>query len=213
MFPVRKKGPTKNRMAAKINQVICNSRSFKVTNIRPARKSAELVRRQHAWGAIACYPRRRRPNSAFSAIAVAADCSERADSNRTLWGAALGTSWDFHPKMICLLFFALVLPFHLCEAYTVRPGRCPEYVMGESTYRTCRINPIERPRNFASDLPQQYIFPLFSGMTNFDKTSYLGEWYEYANVFEFYQDLPCKCDKTSISQIFDMDAIWWKLSC
>ena len=145
MFPVMKKGPTKNRMAAKINQVICNSRSFKVTNIRPARKSAELVRRQHAWGAIACYPRRRRPNSAFSAIAVAADCSERADSNRTLWGAALGTSWDFHPKMICLLFFALVLPFHLCEAYTVRPGRCPEYVMGESTYRTCRINPIERP--------------------------------------------------------------------
>ena len=48
MFPVMKKGPTKNRMAAKINQVICNSRSFKVTNIRPARKSAELVRRQHA---------------------------------------------------------------------------------------------------------------------------------------------------------------------
>jgi len=59
--------------------------------------------------------------------------------------------------MSCLLFFALVLPFHLSEAYTVRPGRCPEYVMG---------------------------------MTNFDKTSYLGEWYEYANVFEFYQDLP-----------------------
>ena len=50
-------------------------------------------------------------------------------------------------------------------------------------------------------------------MTNFDKTSYLGEWYEYANVFEFYQDLPCKFDKTNTSQIFDMDAIWWKLSC
>merc|ERR1712223_1921495 len=80
-----------------------------------------------------------------------------ADSNRTLRGAGLGTSWDFHPKMSCLLFLALVLPFHLSEAYTVRPGRCPEYVMG---------------------------------MTNFDKTSYLGEWYEYANVFEFYQDLP-----------------------
>ena len=40
-------------------------------------------------------------------------------------------------------------------------------------------------------------------MTNFDKTSYLGEWYEYANVFEFYQDLPCKFDKTTISQIFE----------
>ena len=87
MFLVRKKVRQK---LAKTNQVICNSRSFKVTNIRPARKSAELVRRQHAWGAIACYPRRRRPNSAFSAIAVAADCSDRADSNRTLWGAALG---------------------------------------------------------------------------------------------------------------------------
>ena len=121
--------------------------------------------------------------------------------------SGFGDILGFHLKMSCLLFFALVLPFHLSEAYTVRPGRCPEYVMGESTYRTCRINPIERPRNFASDLPQQYIFPLFSGMTNFDKTSYLGEWYEYANVFEFYQDLPCKCDKTSISQIFDMYAI------
>ena len=31
-----------------------------------------------------------------------------------------------------------------------------------------------------------------SGMTNFDKDAYLGQWYEYANVFEFYQDLPCK---------------------
>ena len=143
MFPVRKKGPTINRVVAKTNQVICNSRSFKVSNIRPARKSAELVRRQHAWGAIACYPRRRRPNSAFSAIAVAADCSDRADSKRTLWGAGLGTSGAFHPKMSCLLFFALVLPFHLSEAYTVRPGRCPEYVMGESTYRTCQINPLK----------------------------------------------------------------------
>jgi len=28
------------------------------------------------------------------------------------------------------------------------------------------------------------------GMTNFDKDAYLGQWYEYANVFEFYQDLP-----------------------
>ena len=141
MFPVRKKSPTINRVVAKTNQVICNSRSFKVSNIRPARKSAELVRRQHAWGAIACYPRRRRPNSAFSAIAVAADCSDRADSNRTLWEVGLGTSWVFYPKMSCLLFFALVLPFHFSEAYTVRPGRCPEYVMGESTYQTCQINP------------------------------------------------------------------------
>jgi len=28
------------------------------------------------------------------------------------------------------------------------------------------------------------------GMTNFDKAAYLGQWYEYSNVFEFYEDLP-----------------------
>jgi len=28
------------------------------------------------------------------------------------------------------------------------------------------------------------------GMSNFNKDAYLGQWYEYANVFEFYQDLP-----------------------
>merc|ERR1712037_803509 len=28
------------------------------------------------------------------------------------------------------------------------------------------------------------------GMTSFDKDAYLGQWYECANVFEFYQDLP-----------------------
>ena len=27
----------------------------------------------------------------------------------------------------------------------------------------------------------------FSGISNFAKTRYLGSWYEYANVFEFYQ--------------------------
>ena len=26
-----------------------------------------------------------------------------------------------------------------------------------------------------------------SGIANFDKSQYLGSWYEYANVFEFYQ--------------------------
>ena len=26
-----------------------------------------------------------------------------------------------------------------------------------------------------------------SGIANFDKSRYLGSWYEYANVFEFYQ--------------------------
>ena len=29
-------------------------------------------------------------------------------------------------------------------------------------------------------------------MTNFNKAAYLGQWYEYSNVFEFYEDLPCK---------------------
>jgi len=28
------------------------------------------------------------------------------------------------------------------------------------------------------------------GMTNFNKAAYLGQWYEYSNVFEFYEDLP-----------------------
>merc|ERR1712037_985027 len=28
------------------------------------------------------------------------------------------------------------------------------------------------------------------GMTSFDKDAYLGQWYEYSNVFEFYEDLP-----------------------
>jgi len=28
------------------------------------------------------------------------------------------------------------------------------------------------------------------GMANFDKNAYLGQWYEYSNVFEFYEDLP-----------------------
>ena len=28
---------------------------------------------------------------------------------------------------------------------------------------------------------------LLLGIPNFDKTRYLGSWYEYANVFEFYQ--------------------------
>ena len=46
-------------------------------------------------------------------------------------------------------------------------------------------------------------------MTNFDKTSYLGEWYEYANVFEFYQDLPCKFDKTTTSQIYENYNVSW----
>ena len=45
MFLVRKKVRQKT---AKTNQVICNSRSFKVSDIRPARKSVELVRRQQA---------------------------------------------------------------------------------------------------------------------------------------------------------------------
>ena len=27
----------------------------------------------------------------------------------------------------------------------------------------------------------------FSGIANFDKSRYLGSWYEYANMFEFYQ--------------------------
>ena len=27
----------------------------------------------------------------------------------------------------------------------------------------------------------------FSGIANFDKSRYLGSWYEFANVFEFYQ--------------------------
>merc|ERR1712002_1092635 len=28
------------------------------------------------------------------------------------------------------------------------------------------------------------------GISGFDKSSYLGQWYEYSNVFEWYQDLP-----------------------
>jgi hypothetical protein len=30
------------------------------------------------------------------------------------------------------------------------------------------------------------------GVAGFDKAAYLGQWYEYSNVFELYEDLPCK---------------------
>ena len=129
-------------MAAKINQVICNSRSFKVSNIRPARKSAELVRRQQAR------LRRHRLLSSSSATKLCIfrhrRCCRLLRPRRQqpdIVRSSFGTSLAFHPKMSCLLFFALVLSLHLSEAYTVRPGRCPEYVMGESTYQTCQINP------------------------------------------------------------------------
>ena len=41
-------------------------------------------------------------------------------------------------------------------------------------------------------------------MTNFDKDAYLGQWYEYSNVFEFYEDLPCKY----VSQSYLFFAHW-----
>ena len=28
-----------------------------------------------------------------------------------------------------------------------------------------------------------------AGMTNFDSSAYLGQWYEYSNMFEIYQDI------------------------
>ena len=33
---------------------------------------------------------------------------------------------------------------------------------------------------------------IFSGISNFDKSQYAGTWYEYANVFEFY-DIGAEC--------------------
>merc|ERR1711928_235397 len=31
--------------------------------------------------------------------------------------------------------------------------------------------------------------PPVTGMTNFDSSAYLGQWYEYSNMFEIYQDV------------------------
>ena len=52
-------------------------------------------------------------------------------------------------------------------------GTCPN-VRGESRkIRMCSTN------------PQFYVY--ISGLANFDRSRYLGSWYENANVFEFYQ--------------------------
>ena len=47
----------------------------------------------------------------------------------------------------------------------------------------------------------------FPGMTNFNKAAYLGQWYEYSNVFEFYEDLPCK-DNVYIAFNHTSSIIW-----
>ena len=48
----------------------------------------------------------------------------------------------------------------------------------------------DRLTHSAINQVKQSDIPLLSpGVTDFNKTAYLGQWYEHSNVFEWYQDL------------------------
>ena len=64
--------------------------------------------------------------------------------------------------------------FHISYAPVPSFGSCPN-IRGRKKFKA-----------FYTNLWILLIFHI-SGIPNFDRNKYLGSWYEYANVFEFYQ--------------------------
>ena len=86
--------------------------------------------------------------------------------------------------MLVLVVVPLVVEVALGSI--VRTGWCPEYVRGRLHSKLCH-SPLGIKLWSQSSSPS---IPVLSpGVRDFNKTAYLGQWYEHSNVFEWYQDL------------------------
>ena len=72
--------------------------------------------------------------------------------------------------MKTILFLALYSA-NVAFAPVPNLGSCPD-VRGDYAWEVAKLN---------------FLFFVLVGIPNFDRTRYLGSWYEYSNVFEFYQ--------------------------
>ena len=72
-----------------------------------------------------------------------------------------------------LPLFSLLLLHRATALLSISFGQCPANVRGEKEKRLFLV---------------QY-FIILPGLENFDKAAFLGQWYEYSNMFEIYQDV------------------------